>query len=102
MYMSDYWRHKDILLDTTMHIHDIDKYEHIIKIANDANIDILPYLYTLSILNDRELHSFTKFFIMYLRKIDNTIKDNDSLIKILSESLDNIILFIITIQYYFL
>lgn len=100
--MTEYWRHKDIILDSNMYINDIEKYSNIINLANSVNIDIIPYLYTLSILTNRELISFKKFFIMYLRKIDNAVKDTDTLIDILSESVDNIILFIITIQYYFL
>jgi hypothetical protein len=78
-------------------------YADLIRICDDNNIDIYPYLYTLDRINDNEKNAFDKFYNIYMRKTEMIDKYNyDSAIEIAKQSLENLLTFIITIQYFFL
>ena len=76
--------------------------QDVIKFANKYNLDIIPYLYVLSLQTDKELHNFTKYFISYLVK--SNILDNYNYINLFDliiMDIEYMITCIICIQYYF-
>ena len=76
--------------------------QDVIKFANKYNLDIIPYLYVLSLQTDKELHNFTKYFISYLVK--SNILDNYNYINLFDLiiiDIEYMITCIICIQYYF-
>jgi len=75
----------------------------LIRMCDDNNIDIYPYLYTLDRISVREKDAFNKFYNIYMKKNEMIEKDsNVSAIEIAKKSLENLLTFIITIQYFFL
>jgi hypothetical protein len=80
-------------------------YADLIKICDDNNIDIYPYIYTLDRITLLEKKAFNMFYITYMKKNDMVPKDEDYNIDVLliaTRSLENLLTFIITIQYFFL
>ena len=97
------------------------KYPALFDLYNSNEIDIYPYLYTLDCITPHQLSAFKRFFVNYLRKTDNMAglggvggdgeevnngdnadKDKTLIFNIASQSLDQLILLILTMQYYFL
>lgn len=77
----------------------------LIRICDDNNIDIYPYLYTLDRITPVEKKAFNMFYITYMKKNNMVPKNEDYNIDVLliaKRSLENLLTFIITIQYFFL
>ncbi len=72
-------------------------YDKIIEISNE--IDMYPYFYTLDVVSDKERQSFFRFFC---NNIDKSKIDNFDLNNIVGSCVENIALFIIAMQYFFL
>lgn len=80
-------------------------YADLIRICDDNNIDIYPYLYTLDRITPEEKKAFNMFYITYMKKNEMVPKNEDYNIDVLliaKRSLENLLTFIITIQYFFL
>lgn len=80
-------------------------YHKLFKICNDYKINIYPYLYTLERITIKEKKSFTLFFITYMKKcefIDLGYNINSDPLDLASLSLENLLIFIFTIQYFFI
>jgi len=80
-------------------------YFNILSLSDD--IDMYPYFYTLDVVNEKERYAFFKFFCNYIDKQtvdyqDKTLSIETSINNIAGNSLENIALFIITMQYFFL
>lgn len=80
-------------------------YSNIFLLSDD--IDMYPYFYTLDVVNEKERHAFLKFFCNYIDKPnidyqDKNISVGTSINNVVGNSLENIALFIITMQYFFL
>ncbi len=90
---------------------DISKFKHLILSSKKFNIDIIPYLWTISILNKRDKDAFITYYKICLKK-NNQDNICDSLISFFNDtdyeySFDNInmydiLTFVIIIQYYFI
>lgn len=80
-------------------------YPKLFNICDENKIIIYPYLYTLERITIKEKKAFTIFFITYMKKSGfiNLEENNyiDPLV-IASISLENLLAFIFTIQYFFL
>lgn len=87
-------------------IHDVDwrtNYENLFNLSDAHGIDIYPYLYTFSIVSEKERMAFHKFLITYMKKSDLNIgENNNDTLEIVSGSLENLVVFIFTMQYFFL
>lgn len=82
----------------------IKTYPKLIELCDEHNININPYLYTLDIISHKDLKAFNLFYNIYMKKNDFISQDDNTLNSILiaEKSIDNLIAFIITIQYFFL
>jgi hypothetical protein len=79
-------------------------YTDLIRMCDNNNIDIYPYIYTLDRISPKEKDAFNKFYNIYMKK-NGMIEKNDmnmNAIEIAKRSLYNLMTFIITIQYFFL
>lgn len=77
-----------------------------ILLLSEYEIDMYPYFYTLDIIDDKEKQAFLRFFCTY---IDRTNNDHSKFIDyaaylndLVGSSFENIALFIIAMQYFFL
>jgi transposase len=80
--------------------------EKLIEYCDNNNVDIYPYLYTLNSLSDREYVAFVRYLSTYMKKCDlvadcQTINRNN-LFSIVQGSIEHLVAFIVTMQYYFL
>lgn len=76
-----------------------------ILLLSDYEIDMYPYFYTLDIVDHKERQAFFRFFCNYIDKSSNDSypKFNEEYLNnIVGISVENIALFIITMQYFFL
>jgi hypothetical protein len=76
--------------------------QDVIKFSNKYNLDIIPYLYVLSLQSHTELQHFTKYFISYLVK-SNMLENYNyiNLFDLIVMDIEYMITCIICIQYYF-
>jgi hypothetical protein len=80
-------------------------YPALMHICDIHGIDIYPYLYTLDRLHETEVISFSKFYSIYLRKTEMIPQDEREYHHALyfaSMSIENLVAFIATMQYFFL
>jgi hypothetical protein len=82
------------------------KYKDVFDMAQSYDINICPYIYTLEVVNNNEHEAFRRYFYISLLKNDMLNKDNiletETIEKLSSKSLEHLITFIITCQYFFL
>ena len=85
----------------------IDKYNtskedyEIFKQNNESiNHHVLPYLYTFSLVNEKEVSNFWIFYQNYLDKSEITEEAKD--IEVISNDTTLLVTYIIAAQYYFL
>lgn len=79
------------------------KYSRIFDVAENIDINIFPYIYTLEMITEREQLIFKKFFCNHLCKLDNMRYDIETGIdEIAGSSIEHIVMFIATMQYFFL
>ncbi len=79
-------------------------YNKILELT-DCDIDMYPYFYTLDIVYDKERQAFIRFLSNYIDKPSNDCNNkayDEYLNNIIGTSVENIALFIITMQYFFL
>jgi hypothetical protein len=80
-------------------------YPALVHLSEIHGIDVTPYLYTMDRVTNNERESFTKFFIIYLQKtnmIDLEVDGSKNALDLASISLDHLVAFIVTMQYFFL
>ena len=71
--------------------------------ADRSGIDIYPYLYTMEVISPHELNNFKHFLRTYLSKVEDLPHGSlDNIDTVVSASLDVLVMFIITMQYFFL
>ena len=81
-----------------------EQYNNYITQHKDVNLIVLPYLYTLSRLNNCEYDYFKTFYFNYLEKsgINIDYPYDDNFIDYIQKNIVLTITFIIAAQYYFL
>ena len=79
-------------------------FSKIIDLSEQHSIDIYPYLYVIQTINQDVLKAFVRFYFIFLKKSDFEIElnNNTDLLNIVSKSLEHLLAFIYTIQYFFL
>ena len=77
-------------------------YPKLFELCDEYDVNIYPYLYILEQITIKEKINFTKFLLTYMNKNDMLNDMNEELFDIISKSIENIFILIVTIQYYFL
>ena len=93
----DYDKHIDDNKDRWSKIYD--------KVISITDIDMNPYFYTLDIVSEKEKQSFFRFFCNYINifHIDyKSIEFEDCINNVVGSCVENIAIFIIAMQYFFL
>ena len=81
-----------------------EKYDHIIELSKKNNIDIYPYLHVISTIDYNKLIAFKRFYFIFLKKsgYDIELSNRTDLYNTIIISLEYLLAFIYTIQYFFL
>lgn len=72
------------------------------KLALSHQINLHPYMYTLSKINQLEYEGFVMFYKIYLKKTEIYDEEIDDLMEYISEDIVRMVTFIIAMQFYFL
>jgi hypothetical protein len=87
---------------------DVDpQYRDLVNISNTIDFDILPYIYTLSMATLQMRLAFMRFHMTYLYKLEKDqglhgTKDWTKFMSLISSSIEHLMFFIISAQYFFL
>jgi hypothetical protein len=81
-----------------------EEYNRIIELSQQNNIDIYPYLHVLSAIQFNKLIAFKRFYFIFLKKsgYDIELCNTTDLYSTIIRSLEYLLAFIYTIQYFFL
>lgn len=81
------------------------KYPKILQLGDQNDINMFPYIYTFEMITEREQLVFTKFFCNNLCKLDNMMSRYDvksGIDEIAGSSIEHMVMYIATMQYFFL
>ena len=80
------------------------EYDPIIRFSLENNIDINPYLQVISSIPGEKLKAFKRFYFIFLKKSGYEIElsNETDLYSTITRSLEYLLAFIYTIQYFFL
>lgn len=79
-------------------------YRGLIELAESKEIDIYPYLYTLEVIKPAELKAFERFHLNVLKRLEEPVyvETGQDFIQVISQSIEQIMIFIVSVQYFFL
>lgn len=83
------------------------QYTDLVSVSNTIDFDIQPYIYTLSIATPQMRLAFMRFHLTYLFKLEKDQgmhgnRDWNRFLALISSSIEHLMLFIISAQYFFL